>query len=128
MNKNLKKSDTKTSLKTLINPSESLTSLKTLVKPSESMTTLYKPNSKRGSRSAPSSARSSAPSSPSSPISYTEKDEQALYRKQYLERKEKEKSLLGAVKKMISYIETKGVQVGKPYKKAKAKKEKKSKK
>lgn len=113
----MKKSDTKTSLKTLINPSQSLTSLKTLVKPSESMTTLYKPSSK-----------SSSKTSLSSPVSFTEKDEQDLYRKQYLKQKEKEKSLLGAIKKIISYIETKGVQVEKPYKKAKAKKEKKSKK
>lgn len=104
MNKNLKRSD---SLKTLVNQRKSLMSIRTLVKPSSA-----KPNSAR--------------SSLSSPISYTEKDEQELYRKKYLEQKEKEKSLLGAIKRIISYIETKNVQVEKPYKKAK--KEKKSKK
>jgi hypothetical protein len=99
--------------------STSMMSLATLaIKPSASEMTLFKPSASDMTLYKPESSKSSSSKKSYEPISFSSKDENDLYRKQYLEQTKKEKTFLGLVKKLISEIKTKGVQVEKPYKKA----------
>lgn len=129
-NNKLKGSASYNSFISLYNDYPSTNSLNTLSK--SSINTLFKPKSKESVKTLfkPQSKESVKPKKPVKSKESVKSKEPVdnLYRKQYLEQKEKEKTLLGAIKKFISQIETKNVQVGKPYKKAVKAKEKKTKK